>query len=176
MLTRRNFLMLSLAVGAGLASAPLLTAAAPRERRLALYNIHTGERLRATYWAEGEYVDAELAALDRLLRDHRSDAVHPIDRALLDTLHALDQLTGRHGEFHVISGYRSARSNAMLRARGDGVARASLHTSGRAIDIRLPGTTLPELRRAALALAAGGVGYYPQSGFIHLDTGRVRSW
>ena len=174
--TRRQFLQLSLAVGAGLAGGPLLAAVTPRERTLALFNTHTGERLRATYWSEGDYVGSELAALNRLLRDHRSDTVHPIDRQLFETLHALEQLTGRYAEFHVISGYRSPGTNAMLRARSDGVARGSLHTRGQAIDIRVPGVELPDLRRAALSLKAGGVGYYPKSDFIHLDTGRVRAW
>ena len=176
MLTRRNFLKLSLAAGAGLAAVPVLAGVTPRERTLALYNTHTGERLRATYWAEGGYVAGELEAMNRLLRDHRSDTVHAIDRELFDMLHTLQQRSGGRGEFHVISGYRSPQTNAMLHANSDGVARASLHTCGQAIDIRLPGVALPDLRRAALALRAGGVGYYPKSDFIHLDTGRVRTW
>jgi uncharacterized protein YcbK (DUF882 family) len=176
MSTRRNFLKLSLALGASLAGAPVLARATPRERALTLYNTHTGEHLRATYWAEGEYVAAELSALNRLLRDHRSGTVHPIDRELFEMLHALEGLTGARGEFHVISGYRSPQTNAMLRAHSDGVAKSSLHTRGSAIDIRLPGTGLRDLHRAALQLRAGGVGYYPGSDFIHLDTGRVRAW
>jgi len=177
MLSRRHFLKYSLSLGVGVVSAPVFARLVPPgERTLAFYNTHTGERLRATFWAEGQYVPDELAAIDRLLRDHRSGDVAPIDRALFDMLHALGRRLGKNGEIHVISGYRSPATNAMLRRNGGGVARGSLHTRGKAIDIRLPGVALSDLRHAALTLRAGGVGYYPQSDFIHLDTGRVRRW
>ncbi len=147
------------------------------EKRLSLYNLHTGERVEATYWAEGRYVEEELARLAYLLRDYRTGETHPIDPRLFDLLHRLGHhcADGRR-EFHIISGYRSPQTNAMLRRRTRGVAKRSLHMQGRAIDIRLPGTDLAALHRAALALRGGGVGYYPASGFIHVDTGRVRHW
>jgi len=177
MLSRRNFLKYSLGVGVGVAAAPVLARVAPAGvRTLAFYNTHTGERVRATYWADGAYVADEIAVIDRLLRDHRSGDVFPIDRRLFDTLHALERLFGKGGEFHVISGYRSPATNAMLRRSGGGVAKGSLHTHGKAIDIRLPGVPLADLHRAALSLRAGGVGYYPKSAFVHLDTGRIRRW
>jgi uncharacterized protein YcbK (DUF882 family) len=177
-LNRRAFLKLTLGASAGLTTLPALaTLATPvRERVLTLYNTHTSERARATYWADGEYVASEIAQLNRLLRDHRSGQVYAIEHRLFDTLHNLQVLTGARTDFHVISGYRSPASNAMLRRQGSGVAKDSLHTYGKAIDIRLPGSELRDLQRAALALRAGGVGYYPQSDFIHLDTGRVRAW
>jgi len=177
MLSRRSFLKCSLGLGAGVISAPVFARlASPGERTLAFYNSHTGERLRATFWADGAYVADEIAAIDQLLRDHRSGDVFPVDRRLFDTLHALERVLGKDGEFHVISGYRSPATNAMLRRNGGGVAKGSLHTHGKAIDIRLPGVALADLHRAALSLRAGGVGYYPKSDFLHLDTGRVRRW
>jgi len=178
MLNRRAFLKLSLAAGAGLAALPALAgfASPARERVLTLYNTHTGERVQTTYWADGRYLETEIARMNRLLRDHRSGQVFAIEHKLFDTLHDLQALTGVRTEFHVISGYRSPATNAMLRRQHSGVAKESLHTHGKAIDIRLPGTELRDLQRAALALHAGGVGYYPQSDFIHLDTGRVRVW
>lgn len=177
MSNRREFLRWSLAGGIALASTPLWARSeSPAERQLILSNIHTGEQLRATYWAEGDYQDSELAALNRLLRDHRSGEVQAIDRRLFDILYQLQQRTGARGTYEVISGYRSPATNNALRRPGSGVARDSLHLRGQAIDVRLSGLALADLRRAALGLRSGGVGYYPRSDFIHLDTGRVRAW
>ncbi|MCO6412518.1 MAG: DUF882 domain-containing protein [Thiogranum sp.] len=146
------------------------------ERILTLKNLHTGESLHATYWAEGQYLKDELRAVNKVLRDHRSGDVHAMDTQLLDQLYLLQQSVGVGGAFHVISGYRSPASNARLRNNSNGVAKKSLHMLGKAIDIRLPGCKLDKLHKAALAMQAGGVGYYPESGFIHIDTGRVRRW
>ena len=145
-------------------------------RRLAFYNLHTGERLTATYWAEGRYIAGELQGIDRVLRDFRTGDVAPIDRNLLDLLHVLRRKMDTREPFHVISGYRSPRTNDMLRHESGGVAANSLHMAGKAIDIRIPGRRLIDLRDAGLALQSGGVGYYPKDGFIHVDTGRVRTW
>ena len=128
------------------------------------------------YREGGKYLDDALAAIDHLLRDHRTDDVVPIDRALLDNLASLREMLDTTEPFHVISGYRSPATNAKLAAASDGVARKSLHLQGRAIDIRMPGRELEQVRRAALAMNAGGVGYYRRSDFVHLDTGRVRTW
>jgi uncharacterized protein YcbK (DUF882 family) len=176
MLNRRDFLKWSLAGGAVLASARSWAQSQPAERRLKLYNTHTGEQLVATYWADGQYQDGELVAIDRLLRDHRSGDVFTIDRRLYDILYALQQRIDARGTYEVISGYRSPATNNMLRRHGNGVARDSLHIHGQAIDVRLTGVALADLRHAALGLRAGGVGNYPSSNFIHLDTGRVRTW
>lgn len=176
MVSRREFLKWSLAGGAAFAGAQSWAQSQPAERRLKFYNTHTGEQLAATYWADGQYQSGELAAIDRLLRDHRSGDVSAIDRRLFDILYALQQRTGARGTYEVISGYRSPSSNDLLRRHGGGVARDSLHTRGQAIDIRLTGVALADLRRAALGLRAGGVGNYSSSNFIHLDTGRVRTW
>ncbi len=146
------------------------------ERKLAFLNLHTGERTNTTYWAEGAYLEEGLLSIETILRDHRTGETYKIDHDLLDILHLLNYKTATQNEFHVISGYRSPKTNAQLSARSDGVAKRSLHMSGQAIDLRLPGYALADLRNAALSLQSGGVGYYPRSDFIHIDTGRIRQW
>jgi len=145
-------------------------------RVLALTHLHTGERLRVTYRNGARYVPAALRAINRLLRDFRTGDVHPIDPALLDLLHAIHTETGSTQPFAIISAYRAPRTNAMLQHAGGGVASDSLHMRGKAIDVRLPDVPLTALRDAALSLKRGGVGYYPTSNFVHVDTGRVRRW
>ncbi len=149
---------------------------APAARSLGLHNLHTGETLSTTYWADGAYVDGALVEIDRVLRDFRTGEVRPIDRALLDLLHDLRHVLGSTETFHVISGYRSPKTNQALAAKSGGVAKKSLHMRGMAIDVRLPGTQLSTLKEAAVALKLGGVGYYPKPDFVHLDVGRVRYW
>ena len=146
------------------------------ERKLAFLNLHTSERVQTTYWAEGQYIPEGLMAIERILRDHRTGETYKIDRNLLDLLQLLNYKMASDNEFHVISGYRSPATNAQLNARSSGVAKRSLHMLGKAIDIRLPGHTLSNLHKAALSLQAGGVGYYPRSDFIHIDTGHFRQW
>jgi uncharacterized protein YcbK (DUF882 family) len=146
------------------------------ERQLAFHNTHTGESLRCTYWADGQYLAEALTEINHLLRDHRSGEVYPIAPTLLDLIHHLNHAVGGRKPFAVVSGYRSPGTNAKLRSKNASVAKRSLHMWGKAMDIRLPGCELKELHRAALALRAGGVGYYPTSGFIHVDVGRVRRW
>jgi uncharacterized protein YcbK (DUF882 family) len=152
-------------------------AAAPGPRRLSLAHAHTGERLEIAY-TEGEaYRPEALGRLNRFLRDHYTGQVGEMDPRLFDQLHQVQALLGCAGSFEVISGFRCADTNERLRLQGGGgVARRSLHMDGRAIDVRLPGVPLAELRDAALALRAGGVGYYPREQFVHVDTGRVRHW
>jgi uncharacterized protein YcbK (DUF882 family) len=145
------------------------------ERSLTFHHLHTGERLHVTYRVAGAYVPESLAHVDWLLRDFRTGEVHSIDPRLLDTLYALTVACDCE-TFEIISGYRSPRTNAMLRKASDGVASHSLHMEGRAIDIRVTGLGTARLRDAALALGRGGVGYYPRSDFVHLDTGRFRTW
>lgn len=146
------------------------------ERRISLLNLHTGEHVKATYWAEGQYQTSELEAINRVLRDHRTGDINDIDSNLIDMLNLMHQKMHGKQPFHVISGYRSPKTNALLRKNSDGVAKKSLHMQGKAIDIRLPGRELHELQKTALNLKVGGVGYYPGSDFIHVDTGRVRNW
>ena len=149
---------------------------APVPRTLKLRNTHTGESLLTPYWADGAYLPEGLANIARVLRDHRNDTIHPIEPALLDLLHTLHGKLGVNAGFEVISGYRSPESNAKLAAASNGVATHSLHMDGKAIDIRVPGVDLKYVHRAARSLSAGGVGFYPASNFVHVDSGRVRYW
>jgi len=150
--------------------------AANDARLLSFVNTHTGETCADAYWQNGAYVPEALTAINQVMRDHRSGEVHEIDPRLLDQLHTLRHAVNATSPFQIISGYRSAESNAGLAAASSGVATRSLHMQGRAIDIRVSGVDLPRLRDAALAMNAGGVGYYEASNFIHIDTGRVRRW
>lgn len=176
-LARRDFLKMVAGTAATLAApAAFALPLSSEERILRFRNIHTGEKLIATYWADGGYIPEELAAIERLLRDHRSNEVGSIDKNLLDMLHALQHKVEKPGTFQVISGYRSASSNAHLQRTTSGVAKRSLHMRGKAIDVRLSGVQLKHLRKAAIAMKSGGVGYYPDSNFIHIDTGRPRYW
>lgn len=159
-------------LGPWLARVPEVRAA--QERSLAFHHLHTGERLELAYFTGGRYVADALNRINHVLRDFRSGELHRIDTVLLDLLHSLSVACGG-GTFEVISGYRSPQTNTMLLETG-GVATRSLHMEGRAIDIRLSGCDTRRLRDGALAMTAGGVGYYPVSDFVHVDTGRVRSW
>jgi uncharacterized protein YcbK (DUF882 family) len=174
--SRRHF------VAALVAAVPMLMvprrvlARAVGVRSLQFTHTHTGERLAVEYFAGGRYLEDGLATVNHFLRDFRTGDVHTIDPGLLDLLFSLTDLTGTGQPFQVISGYRCPATNDMLRHHSDGVAAGSLHTQGLAVDIRLADVPLARLRGAALAARAGGVGYYPGSNFIHVDTGRVRAW
>jgi uncharacterized protein YcbK (DUF882 family) len=146
------------------------------EKHLHLYNIHTGEFVKTTFWQDGIYIPEAMDQLDHLLRDHRSGEATLMSRTLLEDIHSLQTLFKPNQAIEIISGYRSPKTNEKLRAQGRKVAKRSLHMQGKAIDIRIPGVNLRQVRHAALAMKSGGVGYYPKSGFIHLDVGRVRQW
>lgn len=141
-----------------------------------LDNLHTGEKFSAVYYANGSYLPDALAEATRVLRDWRTGDQHFIDPTLFDALHAIGGKLETRKSFQIISGYRSPKTNAMLGRRSHGVAEHSQHTVGKAIDLRIEGVELSNLRNAALAIGAGGVGYYPVSNFVHVDTGRVRQW
>lgn len=173
---RRRFLAYSSGVAASLILPGAFAHTTPRERTLSFQNLHTGEKLSTVYWAEGDYITDSLKDIERILRDHRTGDKHPIDPHLLDILTAVQHKTETNKPFQIISGYRSPKTNNMLNSTSSGVAKRSLHMLGKAIDIRIPGYDLHQLRRAALSLKAGGVGYYAKSNFVHLDTGRVRHW
>jgi uncharacterized protein YcbK (DUF882 family) len=176
---RRSFLKSSVVLTSALSLPALSKAAAlgkPNERALRLYNTHTGESLRSIFWAEGQFVPEALRDINKLLRDHRNNKITQMDPQLLVLLDKVSAQFGDQHVLHVISGYRSPESNAHLHELSKGVATHSLHMEGKAIDIRLPGTDLAALHRAAIAARGGGVGYYPDSQFVHIDTGRVRYW
>jgi len=175
-LSRRGFLGVGAAAFGLFTINPALAALPSRPRLLKFENLHTGETMASEYWADGTYMPDALERIAHVLRDHRNDAVHPINTKLLDLLHRVRATLGVKTPFQVISGYRSPESNAKLAAKSNGVATRSLHMDGMAIDIRMPGVDLRNLHKAAKALGAGGVGYYAQSNFVHMDVGRVRYW
>jgi uncharacterized protein YcbK (DUF882 family) len=174
--SRRRFLSGVAMAAPALLVPSVVRAAAPVPRALSFVHTHTSEQLRVEYFTAGRYVPDAMAALNRLLRDFRTGEEYAIDPALFDLLHQLQQQTSATRPYEVISGYRSPVTNATLRQRSEGVASGSLHMTGRAIDIRLSDVPLARLRDAARALRLGGVGYYPGSNFVHVDTGRVRAW
>jgi uncharacterized protein YcbK (DUF882 family) len=145
-------------------------------RTLKFFHTHTGQSLQIEYFRDGFYREQSLDQLRQFLSDFRNGQSIEMDPHLLDILHDLQQETGSTGTFEVISAYRSPETNEMLRSRSNGVARNSQHLHGRAIDVRLTDVDTKTLQEAALALKAGGVGYYRKSNFIHIDTGRVRRW
>ena len=175
--SRRDVLRIGGLATLGLLMGPRLAAAAiPSGRTLSFYCLHTGESLTVEYWAGGRYQPDGLRAVNRLLRDHRTDLLHPIDPELLDLVYTVRRRVDSREPIHVISGFRSRATNARLRRAGHGVAARSYHLSGRALDFFLPDRDLGQIRRAALLMQGGGVGYYPSSGFVHVDTGPVRTW
>jgi uncharacterized protein YcbK (DUF882 family) len=148
-----------------------------QDHRLMLYNTHTAERIDIVYRRGEQYIPTALAKLDYFLRDHQNGDVRHFDPRLYDILSDLTASVGRPGgEIDIICGYRTPSTNESLRAHTAGVAKNSLHIQAEAIDLRMPGIDTLKLRKAALALRRGGVGYYPHSDFIHVDTGRVRQW
>ncbi len=175
---RRKLLKCSAAVAAVAAFPQLIQASIKNysERSLDFINLHTNEKLSCCYWKNGQYNLKKLAEINYLLRDHRAEEIYSIEPSLLDLLHVLKQATGSRAPFHVISAYRSPKTNERLRNSGRGVAKRSLHMQGKAIDIRLPDIELTQLRKTAVALQAGGVGYYAKSNFLHIDVGRARTW
>ncbi|GAW66739.1 protein of unknown function DUF882 [Geoanaerobacter pelophilus] len=147
------------------------------EGKLSLYNLNLNERLTVTYRnAMGEYCQEALQAINWLLRCHYTNEMTTMDLRVIEYLNRLDNTLGGNNEIHVISGYRSPSYNAKLRSKSSGVAKNSLHMKGMAIDLAIPSFGLAQIRRSALALAAGGVGYYPQPGFVHIDSGHFRTW
>jgi len=157
---------------AGASIVPLTAA-----RRLSFHNLHTDECVETCYWENGTYVPTALEQIDTVLRDHRTGETRQMSPALIDLVFALTARLGTSAPVQVISGYRSPATNALLRA-GDpgGIAERSLHLTGEAVDLCFEGRYLASIRAAALSLNCGGVGYYPKSGFVHVDVGRPRSW
>ena len=150
------------------------SASAPR--RAYLHNLHTGDTLDQVYFESGRYVPGALAAAMLVLRDWRDGREHQMDPRLFDLLHNLRTRIGAQAPFQIVSGYRSPATNAKMHAESGEVAAKSQHMFGKALDIRIAGVDLDRLHKAALSLNAGGVGYYPQSDFVHVDVGPVRRW
>ncbi|WP_224961994.1 YcbK family protein [Geomonas subterranea] len=182
MLCRRMFLKSSAffaatVLGARSALAKFMEGGGAPEGKLSLYNVNCRERLTVIYRNSlGEYCDDALQALNWIFRCHHTNETTAMDLRVLEYLNRLDNSLGGGNEIHIISGYRSPEYNARLRSTSKGVAKDSLHMKGMAIDLAIPTIRLDTIRRTAMALAAGGVGYYPQSGFVHIDSGFFRTW
>lgn len=146
------------------------------QRNISLYNTHTGESMDICYFDKGAYCPDALNQLNYILRDHRTKEVQPIDLGLVETLYAVKEKVRPKTPIHIISGFRSSATNAMLRKTTNGVAQTSYHTKGKAIDIRIPGYSSRRLRNVCISMKSGGVGYYGDSNFVHLDTGPIRTW
>ncbi len=163
------------AVGSRQVQAALSTSG--KSRALAFEHLHTNEHLSLVYAVGDAVLPQAQLQLDRFLRDHYTHEVGMIDPQLFNLLYRLRLTLGASSPFQVISGYRSPFTNERLRTtRGGGVAKRSLHMDGKAIDIRMPGVALADLRDAAISLQAGGVGFYSRENFVHVDTGSVRTW
>ncbi len=173
---RRAVLRLGFGAMASFGVSPAFGRTVLPARTLAFDNIHTGERLEATYWEHGAYLPDALGAIDRILRDHHTGETIEMNVRLLDLLHSLRATLGSRRRYEVFSAYRSPSTNAALLEEGHNVAEHSFHIVGKAIDVRLPDRSVPALRRAALQLRRGGVGYYPRLGFVHVDVGPLRRW
>jgi uncharacterized protein YcbK (DUF882 family) len=158
------------------AQAPYSPTPSNQTKWLSLHNLHTEEKLEAVYWEGGAYVPDALDALNKVLRDHRTGEVAPMNIQLFDLLGELNRKTQTKQAFQVISGYRSPSSNRLLSERSGEVAKRSLHMDGKAMDIYLEDVALDRVRAAALDIKRGGVGYYPDTKFVHVDVGPVRRW
>ena len=183
--TRRRLIQTAFAAGAGVTVARFALARGeavketpePVERHLELHNTHTSETVSVVYRIGEEFQPRAIESLRHVMRDHRNNGAHDIDLPLYDQLYELALAAKCEPRLEIISGYRSPESNASMAARpGSGVAKHSLHMEGRAIDVRLHGCSCADLRDLALAAAKGGVGYYARSNFVHIDTGRIRTW
>ena len=182
-MNRRSFLALGAKAAVGLyiaqatpAWANIPSSLSAKPRTLSFYHTHTRERLDIIYAQSGEYDLDALAKINNYLRDFRTSEVHPIDPEVLDILWTIQQKMCCNNTYEVISGYRSPKTNQQLRKKSNGVAKRSLHMKGQAIDVRITGEKTKTVRDCAISLKSGGVGYYAKSDFVHLDTGRVRSW
>ena len=176
---RRKLLALGgVALGAAaiLPTPAFATLSTPRPRVLTLNNLHTGESLKAEFFDGRGYIQDELARLNHFFRDFRANKIKAIDPGLFDQLYRLQGLLGTSKPVQLISGYRSVDTNNELRAHSRGVAKKSYHTKGQAMDFHIEGVSLANIRKAAISMRAGGVGYYPSSNFVHIDTGPVRHW
>ncbi|MBI4826258.1 MAG: YcbK family protein [Nitrospirae bacterium] len=179
-LSRRSFLALGAATVATTLFPSYVTASLEEmkvpERSLYFYNIHTDEKLKTVYWQDNAYIPDSLAEINFILRDYRTGGIKDIDTKLLDLLYVINKKMKARQPFHVMSGYRSPETNAMLRKTSRGVGSNSFHIYGMAVDIKVPGRSIESLRNIATKLKAGGVGYYPRSNFVHVDIGSVRYW
>jgi len=168
--------MAGAAAAAPMVAAPSIALGAGAYRRLALYSNRLGEKADVVYWVDGVYIPEALAELSYVLRDWREDLTKPYDRRVIDVMSATHRKLGTSEAFEIVSGYRSPRTNAMLRSKSRGVARNSYHVKAMAVDLALESRSVRQIGRAAESLGAGGVGRYSRSDFVHVDCGPVRTW
>lgn len=145
-------------------------------RRIRMYSGRTGERVDMVYWIDGQYIQDAVKEINHFMRDWRTDDVKEIDLRTIDIMAASHNLLDVNEPYMLLSGYRSPKTNAMLRSRSRGVAKNSLHMRGQAADLRLASRSVSQMAKAAEACRAGGVGKYQRSNFVHMDCGVVRSW
>ncbi len=171
---RRGFLKrgLFLTAALGFWNPALAMAASQSGREISFHNAHTGENFKGEYWQDGKYLPDAFNEIRKIMRDFRTGDQCAIDPRLIDVLFVVREKAGNNTPFSLFSGYRSPKTNKMLRRKTEGVARGSLHMQGQAADINLPGISLVNVEKTALALRMGGVGYYPKSGFVHIDNFR----
>ncbi len=185
--TRRNFLGLgAIALGAAAASSivPVKASAAifsrgsqfDGARKITFRNSHTGETFSGVYRVGDKYLPDAFDRINIVLRDFRSNELFPIDPRVIDIIYSVHELSGRNEPYEILSGYRCPKTNAGLRSHSEGVAKNSLHMTGQAIDLRMPNFDTSQIKKLAVSLKAGGVGYYPKSNFVHMDSGDVRTW
>lgn len=179
-LNRHRRLFLGLCGATAISAIPsIASATAQRQkgvRSISLYNLNTTERLKADYWIDGQYQSDVLEQINRLLRDHRSDAVGNMDKDLMDLLYRLSLKLGTRKELGIVCGYRSPQTNAQMRTKSKSVAKNSYHVKGMAVDLRISDRSCADVYHAARGLNAGGVGFYGRSNFVHVDVGPVRTW
>ena len=173
----KSGLTLSMVALASISSVtPALALPAGGEYRVSLKNSHTNEVFNGTYRVGNKYLPQAFERINYVLRDFRANEVFPIDPRAIDIIAIVHKMIGKSQPYSVLSGYRNPKTNAMLRSHGDGVAKRSLHMSGQAIDVRMEDVPASRIRDLATKLKAGGVGYYPRSGFVHMDSGTFRTW
>ena len=186
LVTRRSFIGFGALVAGGAFAASVTPAAAgmitPRgvemegARRISFRNSHTGEIFSGVYRVGDKYLPDAFDKINIVMRDFRTNELFPIDPRVMDIIYTVHQMTRLSEPYEVLSGYRCPKTNKNLRSNSEGVAKNSLHMTGQAIDLRLPGFDTKQIRNLAISLKAGGVGYYAKSNFVHMDSGDVRTW
>jgi uncharacterized protein YcbK (DUF882 family) len=176
LLTRRRVISTAAVASAAVAFVKPAPAVSFAPRSVSLYNTHTGEWLRTVYWADGHYIREAVKDINWILRDHYSNEVRPMNAGVLDVIGMLRQRLESHHPFLIVCGYRTPATNAWLYEHSSGVAANSYHIQGMAIDLRAEGRDISQVHEAAVSIRGGGVGYYPESNFVHVDCGPVRYW
>ncbi len=176
-ISRRGFLQKSAFVaGAAMMSQSELLASVGEKKVLKLHNVKMNKTFYAPFFERNYYKLSGLFEINKAFVDYRQREITRVDVKLVNLLYDIKQSIGDDSQFNIVSGYRSERTNSMLRRSRKGVAKNSFHTKGQAVDIYVPHVSLRKVRDIAIGLGQGGVGYYPGSNFVHVDVGPVRTW